>query len=155
MKSFPHIDCVILWVSGCIPIRHWKISTFEPCQNLDWSGSPAISGRQNLFGVFHPGQSCVRSLHLLTLFHCCLQYTAGPPRPRQDPDIIRATGKSGAEPYRHVGVATVMETLAEQCESNLDSRLQRVNCTKYQQVSRNMHPYFQTTCSCWNFSDQR
>lgn len=78
--------------------------------------------------LFQAGKTCLvyfiqdRAVSdLLTCLHCFTgAYTAGPPRPRQDPDVIRAAGKSDADPYRHVGVAAVMDTLAEQCESNLD-----------------------------------
>lgn len=35
-RSFPHMEIYLfLWISGYIPIRFWKVSAFEPCQNLD------------------------------------------------------------------------------------------------------------------------
>lgn len=83
------------------------------------SGS-LILGRQSMFSVFKPGQSCIGSLHLLRRWHCCLHYTVGPGRPQQGPDISRTTGESGAAPHRHVGLATTMDVLPELHESHLD-----------------------------------
>lgn len=74
------------------------------------SGSLIILGRQNVLGVFQPGQSCVESLHLLRLWHCCLLQAS-----MLSFDFSKAASGSGADPHRHIGLATVM--LAEQRES--------------------------------------
>lgn len=42
MRFFPHINCGIMWISRCICIRYWKISTFEPYQNLDSNKRPLM-----------------------------------------------------------------------------------------------------------------
>lgn len=56
-------------------------------------------------------------------------------------DFSKTTSGSSADPHRHIGLAIVMDMLAEQHESNLDEpTAERVNCTIYQWVSCNMQP---------------